>query len=152
MRASRWKVPAMSRCISPRTVQSCRPIRSRRLRTRLATTFASAFARAPHAVIPATAPSPARKALRLSIGANVMLSLVAHEGDVDLAVDHAGLDAARQESPNCLTATDSIIQRPVVDIHANERIGHAAVQAARILHGMVERSAPMLEPKRYAGV
>src|SRR5688572_23253198 len=77
--------------------------------------------------------------------------LPAHELHLHRARDHAFVDAPREQSAHCLTTSWAVIERPVVHVHPDEFIGLAAIEAARVLHRMIERLPAMLEPVRYTG-
>ncbi len=65
--------------------------------------------------------------------------------------DHTLVDAAREQSSHRLTTTWAVVERPVVHVHPDEFVGFTTIQAARVLHRMIERLSTMLEAVRYAG-
>ena len=67
-------------------------------------------------------------------------------------LDQTGPDATFEEEANGLPAALAVIERPVVDVHADEGVGLGAIEAASVLHRVVERSRPMLQSIRYAVV
>ena len=68
-----------------------------------------------------------------------------HEFDRDRVVDEPALDTPLEELANGFSTTLAVIERPVVDVHANERVGALAFEAACELHRVVERGCPVLQ-------
>src|SRR5919204_1043041 len=64
----------------------------------------------------------------------------------------AGGHTAREELPDGASPGFAVVERPVVHVHADERIRLRPIQAARVLHGMVERGLSVLESIRDAFV
>src|SRR5688572_15549052 len=55
-----------------------------------------------------------------------------------------------QKPSYSLTPLVAVIQRPVVHVHPNELVGFAAIQAARVLHRVVQGILAMVEAIRDA--
>src|SRR6476469_5814575 len=72
-------------------------------------------------------------------------ALSVHELDRHGRLHQAGLDAALEEEAYGLAAALAVVEGPVVDVHADERVGLGAVEAARVLHCVVERSHTVLQ-------
>src|SRR5689334_21097545 len=77
---------------------------------------------------------------------------VAGELHVNGFRDDAGLNAALEEEAHGFAAFRSVVECPVVDVHADECVGFGPIQSACEFHGVVERSASMLQSIRDAVV
>ena len=60
------------------------------------------------------------------------------------------LDAALEEESDGLAAALAVVERPVVDVHPDEGVGLRAVEAAGVLHRVVERTDAVLQSIRDA--
>src|SRR5579862_3548312 len=60
-----------------------------------------------------------------------------------------GGHAAGEKLANCVPAAVTVIERPIVHIHADESVGFCAVQASGELHRVVQRLNAMLQSIRY---
>ena len=63
-------------------------------------------------------------------------------------LDQACSHAALEEKANSLAAAIAVVERPVVDVHPDEGVGLGSIEAAGVLHRVVERAAPMLQSVR----
>src|SRR5690349_9979334 len=58
---------------------------------------------------------------------------------------------AAKQKPNGVAAPLAVIEGPIVHVHPDESVGATALETARVLHGVIECSSPVLKPVRYAG-
>ena len=59
--------------------------------------------------------------------------------------NEARLHAPFEEEPDRLASAIAVVEGPVVHVHAHKGVGLAAVESARVLHGVVEGRTAMLE-------
>src|SRR3990170_7667206 len=64
--------------------------------------------------------------------------------------DHTASHAFIQEQPNGGAPARAVVERPVIDVHPDERIRFAAVQPAGKAHGMIERFGAVIQSVRNA--
>src|SRR5437588_86300 len=89
-----------------------------------------------------TLATAANRAARLSSSAT---SSVVNELHRHRACDYARLDAFLEEKSNGLTSTLAVVERPVVDVHADECVSLLAIEVARVAHCVVERVLAVVE-------
>src|SRR6266568_9218532 len=58
---------------------------------------------------------------------------------------HARLDAFIEEKANGRASAVAVVKRPVIDIHADELIGFAAIEPTRVTHRVVERVLAVIQ-------
>src|SRR6202049_1423385 len=63
---------------------------------------------------------------------------------------YAGSDAFVEEEPDCRPAAITVIERPVIHVHPDERIGLTPVESTRKAHCMVQCVLAMIEAIRDA--
>src|SRR4051812_14364414 len=91
-----------------------------------------------------TVATAAKRAARRSSSAT---SSVVNELHRDGTRDHTGPDSFVEEESDRFSAAITIIECPVVDVHADELVRFAAIEPSREAHGVVERALPVLEPE-----
>src|SRR5690242_3208552 len=94
--------------------------------------------------IPAISPTERRPRSTFS---RSPLRLVA-DFDAHPRADEPGVDAPLEKLSDGFAATRSVVERPVIYIHADERVGFGAVESSGKFHRMVESCAPMLQAVR----
>ena len=57
----------------------------------------------------------------------------------DRAIDDAGFDASLEQQSARLPSPLAVVERPVVHVHPDEGVGLGPVEAAGVLHRMIER-------------
>ena len=71
---------------------------------------------------------------------------IVYEFRLDPLRDHAGGVAAGQQLADRLAAAWAEIERPVVDVHADELIGLGLIKIAAVLQRVAKRFLAMIEP------
>src|SRR5262249_9798416 len=71
--------------------------------------------------------------------------LLLHELHFRLVGDDAGLVTHVEQAAHGFAAVVAVVERALVYIHADELVGHAAVEITRKLHGVTERVLAMVE-------
>src|SRR5437868_3720584 len=94
-----------------------------------------------------TLATAANRAARLSSSAT---SSVVNELHRHRTCDHARPDAFLEEETDRFPATISVVQSPVIDVHANERVRLAAVEPTREPHRVIEGILSVIETVRNA--
>src|SRR5450759_5194338 len=94
-----------------------------------------------------TVATAANRAARRSSSA---MSSVVNELHRHRTCYHAGPDAFVEEEPDCRSAALAVIERPVVHVHPDERVGLAPIETARIAHRVVESILAVFEAVRNA--
>src|SRR2546425_4286020 len=68
-----------------------------------------------------------------------------HEIDLDPVRNYAGFVAAVEEELHGLAAARAVIERVVVDVHADESVRLRASEVAGVLHGVCESRVAVVE-------
>src|SRR5512145_2774375 len=75
---------------------------------------------------------------------------VVHKLDGDAFLDDAGAVASIEQLADGPAASLAVVERPVVDVHADESAGPLAVETSRIPHCVIQGLRSMLQSIRDA--
>src|SRR5687767_10502083 len=68
-----------------------------------------------------------------------------NELNIDPLRDESSSRTAIEKLANRGTPAVAVVERPVVHVHANERVGLSAIKPARIAHGVIQRRRSVLQ-------